>query len=342
MIRLGLLTLGDVPVTQVTARARLAESVGYDAFWVADERFFREPYQLLALAGAATKTIRLGPCVADPFTRHPALTAMAMATLDEATDGRAVLVYGAGKSGFSEMGIDRRRSATALREATHLVRTLLQDGEADVQGQIVRFRAGRMNLPTPRPVPIWIASEGPRTLELAGRIADGVMIGSTATPDEARPLVERVAAGAAEVSRSVPPIHVRLDIAIADDRSVALDAMRPVALRHLLRHLPDPGFAERHRLDAEFVAWLRSLDYRGYSRDAERVKEWARRLPDRLISPFAWAGTPADVQAAAAGLAPRVTGITVAPIPVPGQRWEDAAARIAEAVGPAFNARTRN
>lgn len=337
MIRLGLLTLGDVPPAEVTERARLAESVGYDAFWVADERFFREPYQLLALAGAATRRIRLGPCVADPFTRHPALTAMAMATLDEATGGRAVLTYGAGKSGFAEMGIDRRRSATALREATHLVRTLLQDGEADVQGEVISFRSGRMNLPTPRPVPIWIASEGPRTLEMAGGLADGVMIGSAATPDEARPLLQRVAAGAARANRDWPPVHIRLDVAIADDRPAALAVMRPVALRHLLRHLPEPGFAGRYRLDPDLVRWLESLDYRGYSRDVDRVTEWATQVPDHLIAPFAWAGTPADIQAAALALAPLVTGVTVAPVPVPGQRWEDAAASIAATIGSVFN-----
>jgi 5,10-methylenetetrahydromethanopterin reductase len=336
VIRLGLLTIGDVSVDEIVARARLAEANGYDAFWIADERFFREPYQLLALAGAATSRLRLGPCVADPFTRHPALTALAMATLNEVTGGRAVLVYGAGKSGFREMGIDRRRSATALREATHLVRCLLAMGTADVKGEVVSFLDGRLNLPVPHEVPIWIATEGPRTLEMAGEVADAVMIGSAARPEEIERAKLRVATGAARVGRPAPPLHLRLDVAVADEASAALDAMRTIALRHLLRHLCEPEFAAMYGLDDALVAQLEAVDYHSYSRDAGRVQQWAALVPDRLVLPFAWAGTPDDLRVAAERVAPLVAGVTVFPIPVRDQSWNDAAVRIAEAISPMF------
>ncbi|MCC6313909.1 MAG: LLM class flavin-dependent oxidoreductase [Thermomicrobiales bacterium] len=328
--------MGDAPVDEIVARARQAEAAGYDAFWVADERFFREPYQLLALAGAATRRIALGPCVADPFTRHPALTALAIATLDEATDGRAVLVYGAGKSGFQEMGIDRRRSATALREATLLVRTLLAEGHADVAGEIISFRDGRLNLPVPRRPPIWIASEGPRTREMAGAVADAVMIGSAAAPIEIERAAAHIRTGAERVGRPAPPIHLRLDAAIADRPEPALDAMRPIALRHLLRHAPEPGFAERHDLDAATRTALQAVDYRSYSRDADRVGQWAALVPDRLIAPFAWAGTAEQIAAAATAVAPFVAGVTVYPVPTAGQSWSEAATRLAATIGPAL------
>jgi len=95
-MNLELLMLGDQPVAQLVERARLAEACGFDAVWIADERFYREAYSVLAQVASATDRIRLGPCVTDPFARHPALTAMAIATLDEISAGRAALGLGAG------------------------------------------------------------------------------------------------------------------------------------------------------------------------------------------------------------------------------------------------------
>ena len=107
-------------------RARLAEACGFDAVWIADERFYREAYSVLAQVASATDRIRLGPCVTDPFARHPALTAMAIATLDEISAGRAVLGLGAGVSGFAELGIRPLRPPRAIREAIGLIRALLR------------------------------------------------------------------------------------------------------------------------------------------------------------------------------------------------------------------------
>ena len=78
-MRTGLLLLPSRPVGEVVDLAVRAETLGYDDFWLADERFFREAYTILGLAAARTSRIRLGPGVTDPYSRHPALTAMAIA-----------------------------------------------------------------------------------------------------------------------------------------------------------------------------------------------------------------------------------------------------------------------
>src|SRR6516225_8137885 len=108
-MNLELLLLGDAPVTRLIERAKLAEASGFAAVWLADERFYREVYSCLSQLAAHTSTILLGPCVTDPYSRHPALTAMAIATLDEISGGRAILGIGAGISGFAELGIERRK-----------------------------------------------------------------------------------------------------------------------------------------------------------------------------------------------------------------------------------------
>ena len=66
-----LLMLGNAPVHTLLERAKLAEAKGYDTVWLADERFYREVYSCLALFAAHTKNVKLGPCVTDPFARHP-------------------------------------------------------------------------------------------------------------------------------------------------------------------------------------------------------------------------------------------------------------------------------
>ncbi len=81
----GLLLLPRYPAAELCALAKRAEALGYDDLWLADERFFREVYASLTLAALNTTRVRLGPCVTDPYSRHPALTAMAIATLDEST-----------------------------------------------------------------------------------------------------------------------------------------------------------------------------------------------------------------------------------------------------------------
>jgi 5,10-methylenetetrahydromethanopterin reductase len=93
---------------------------------VADERFYREVYSCLGQIAANTAKVLVGPCVTDPFARHPALTAMAIATLDEISGRRAILGIGAGISGFAELGIDRRKPARAIHRAEHVFRRVSQ------------------------------------------------------------------------------------------------------------------------------------------------------------------------------------------------------------------------
>src|SRR6516164_8957212 len=161
-MRIGLLMLGDAPVQVMLDRARLAEAVGYDTVWVADERFYREAYSCLTYFAGHTSKVLLGPCVTDPYSRHPALTAMAIATLDEISGGRAILGVGAGISGFAELGINRRKPARAIRETIEVIRALLRGETVEFHGEVIEFHEGRLSfVPTRSAVPIYVASNGP-------------------------------------------------------------------------------------------------------------------------------------------------------------------------------------
>ena len=82
---LGLLILPGEPVAQLVRRAQRAEAARFDSLWIADEKFYRDPWVVLTAIASATSATRLGTGVTEPYARHPALIAAAMATLAELT-----------------------------------------------------------------------------------------------------------------------------------------------------------------------------------------------------------------------------------------------------------------
>ena len=235
-MRAGLLLLAHDPPDRLAEVARLAESAGYDHLWLADERFFREVYASLTMAALHTSRITVGTCVTDPYSRHPALTAMAIATLDEISGGRAMLGIGAGISGFAELGVRRERPARAIREAITLIRRLLAGEKVDVQGGVVRFNEGRLDFtPTRANLPIYVASNGPLGQRAAGALADGAIMEGCGNPSEARALGVAVAAGAAETGRDPARIEqvARLNACIGPDGKGTRDVLRPRVARTL-------------------------------------------------------------------------------------------------------------
>jgi 5,10-methylenetetrahydromethanopterin reductase len=186
-VTLQLLLLGDAPVARLVERARLAEANGYSTVWVADERFYREVYSCLGQLAVHTSKVLLGPCVTDPFARHPALTAMAIGTLDEISGGRAILGIGAGISGFAELGIERKKPARAICEAIEVIRALLRGETVDYRGEVIAFNHGRLSFAPPRPeISVYVASNAPLGQRVAAEIADGVIMEACASAAELR------------------------------------------------------------------------------------------------------------------------------------------------------------
>jgi 5,10-methylenetetrahydromethanopterin reductase len=233
---IGLLLLGDAPLPTLLERARLAEAVDYDAVWFADERFYREVYSCLTHFAGHTSKVLLGPCVTDPFSRHPALTAMAIATLDEVSGERAVLGIGAGVSGFAELGIDRKKPARAIREMIEVIQALLRGESVDYHGEVVDLHLGRLSFSPPRSaIPIYVASNGPLGQRVAGALADGAIMEACASVCEAEAFSAEIAAGAARAGRDPKGIKriARLNTCIAPDGGAARNAVRPSVARYL-------------------------------------------------------------------------------------------------------------
>jgi len=297
MLRTGLLLLPSRPVPEMAALVARAEALGYDDVWLADERFFREVYATLTVFAQSTRRVRLGPCVTDPYSRHPALTAMAIATLDEIAGGRAVLGFGAGVSGLAELGIDSSRSATAIREGIDLVRRLLAGETVTLKGEQISFHDGRLDwAPARAGIPIYVASQRAAGCRVAGRLADGaIMQGALAEP-LVRFLRETVHGAAREAGRDPARIELvaRLNTCIHDDRNAARDVMRPTLVRSLASQRRDfftfvtAGLTVPGRLAEK----LRGLTY---THDAAPLRALAPEIPDEFVDACTLTGPPALV-----------------------------------------------
>ena len=162
-----------------------------------------DPYMQLAVAAGRTSRIRLGLLLDNPVLHHPAASASSIATLDEISDGRAILTYGVGDTAVRWLGL-RPAKVAELEEATVLARRLLA-GEAVEVGAVRPAR-----LQHARPAPVWIAAGGPRTLEMAGRVADGVFLRVGRHPENLRTAIARVHAGARAAGRDPDEIGIGL------------------------------------------------------------------------------------------------------------------------------------
>jgi len=200
--RFGLNRFDARSVDAFAADVRRAEALGWDAALQPDSQLRRrDTYVLLAAAARATERITLGPLLANPVNRHPTVTASSIATIDELAPGRVLLGWGVGDTAVRLAGL-RPARVKELEASTRLMRALL-DGEA------VEVGAARpARLPHHRPVPIWIAAGGPRTLRMAGGVADGVFIRVGVHPANLATAIEAIRAGAAEAGRD--PRAVRL------------------------------------------------------------------------------------------------------------------------------------
>lgn len=213
---------------QAARLARAAEDAGFEDVWFPDHYFIREAYAALALAATATRRIRLGTGVTSPHLRHPVLLASAVATLDEISDGRAILGLGVGGHEFpTQLGVSLARPLAVCREAVDIIRGLLAGETVTVEGKIFSVRGARLHFTPARRVPIYLAARGPQMLALAGEIADGVITHGT-HPSYLALARERVAAGLGKGARPADAVDLALmaEIVVSDDPARERDAMR--------------------------------------------------------------------------------------------------------------------
>lgn len=312
---LDLLILGRHQPDELVGLARAAEASAYDRVFYADERFFRDCWATLGFMAAEVSGIGFGVCVTDPFVRHPALTAAAAATVDELSGRRFTLGLGAGVSGFTEMGIERTQPLAAMREAITLIRALFVGDPVDQSGRVVSFRGDGLDFKSRVDIPIMIATNGPKMLELAGELADEVMVQGMASSPMAANVRKRINIGAERAGRDPSSIRLnaRLDVAISDTNpDAARRGMRPGLVRHLATH--HPRYASFSLAEIEVPERISELvSDMGYGHGS--AKELEDLIPSDWVDRFCLAGTESEVTGRIAALVEAgVDALTIMPV----------------------------
>lgn len=292
VIRGSVNLIPESDVAGIVELAVAAEGLGYERCWVYDEGLVtRDVYVTMATIAAATEHLALGPGITNPYTRHPAQTASAVASLDEASGGRAFLGIGAGGSlTLDPIGLERHRPLRAVREAIEVARALFGAIGVDHDGETVTLRSATMAYGRPD-IEIWLAGRGPKMLALGGTLADGVMLDFLHV-DTIADSVDLVRDAG---SRAGNPVRLCYSTAVVTDDE-ALEAVRP----HMTYRLVDapPPVKERLGLTDADTERIRSAMAGGLHAAAEHV-------PDEWVLPFVVSGTTAECATALGDLAER-------------------------------------
>lgn len=294
----GIAVASKEPVRECIRIAKLAEESGIGSFWITESFYFRSAIAGLMAVASETDRIPLGLAVISIFSRHPSIIAMEAATVDEYANGRFLLGLGASVISVEREGAISLKPVTSMRETVEIVRSLLKQNLVTYEGKIhyvrkshyIEDKGGSLNFaPFRSQIPIYLGVEGPKLLELAGEIGDGVILTNPSTGSHVRYARKHVAQGAARAGRSVSDIKIcgLLTFSIGRNSRKAKDATREMVASYM-----------------KFLAgdWSGVLETMGVSLEEARpfvdaiakkgLKYAAMMVTDELLDKLVVAGTP--------------------------------------------------
>jgi 5,10-methylenetetrahydromethanopterin reductase len=282
-------TYPNVTAQEMIATGVLADQLGFHTMWMPDSHLlWREAYVLLGAIASQTKRIRLATAVTNPMTRHLTVTASAFSTLDELSGGRATLGISVGDSALKTMGL-QISTVDNFESSLKMIQALLKGETVPVPGGDTATISHAKN----RKVPIYVASTGPRMLNLAGRLADGVVLMNGVAPDLLKAAIDKVHEGARQVNRDPAEIKVVVWAAAhANDENPqqSLDAVKYNIARAIIRGMPG-DIDELTRVTAEKVKAAYN-----YAQHGSAEADFASLIPNELVPRYTFAGTGADIK----------------------------------------------
>ena len=321
------------PTGRLVELAQRAEAAGFDRFGVSDWRFYQDCFVVMTACLQATTRLEVESLVTDPYVRHPSLTAVALATMDELSNGRAIMGIGGGIEQPAFWGESRPHPVHAVRESVEICRRMWRGEEANLEGKVMRVRGAQLHFVAPRPdIRVLIAARGRRMLELAGELADIVHLASFfVNVEHQRENLAAVRAGAQRSGRdsSSFEIDISMPCSISDDREAARQAARRPAAQGILW----TAAAERYSRDR--ADWVRPAQFRvpdnvvealssrwDFWTQAQFPRELADLITDDILDEFALAGTAEECAARLRHIQqalPEVTGLRIYAVPPAGQ-----------------------
>jgi 5,10-methylenetetrahydromethanopterin reductase len=287
------------PIRDGIGYARRAESRGFEAVWQAESRLVREATVPLAAFAATTDRITVASGVVNTWTRNVGLLAATFVTLDDLAPGRVILGVGAWWDPLAaKVGITRHHPLTCMRETVEACRRLFTLEEVSYSGEFVHLDGVRIDVvhgsASARSIPIYVGATGPKMLELAGEIADGVLLNYMVSPSYNDAAMERISDGASRAGRSLADIdRPQLVVCSMDrDRSKALDNARLLLTQYLGQQ---PHIMKASGVDDSLIQEInRIVDWPATEDEIEKA---AALVPDEVVQLVSASGTPEECRA---------------------------------------------
>jgi 5,10-methylenetetrahydromethanopterin reductase len=279
--------------------ARYAEERGFEAVWQAESRLVRDAIVPMAAYAAVTDKIDVGSGVINNWTRNIGLLAATFLTLDDLAPGRIICGLGAWWDPLAKnVGIDRRKPLTAMRETVEVLRRLLNMETVTFHGEFHHVDGIELDVVhgrrEPRDVKIMIGATGPKMMEMTGEIADGAVLNYCVPPEYNDMAMERLEAGAKKAGRTIDDIdRPQLVVCSVDhDHDKAIDYTRELLTQYLAQQ---PHIAKASGVSMDVVEEIQSI--LGWPATHEQIQSAKHLVPDDLIHRISASGTPDEARA---------------------------------------------
>ena len=278
---------------------RYAEEKGFEAVWQAESRLVRDAIVPMAAYAAVSERIIVGSGVINNWTRNIGLLAATFLTLDDLAPDRIICGLGAWWDPLAaNVGIQRRKPLTAMRETVEVLRRLLNLERVTFHSDFIQVEGIELDVVhgrrEPRNVPIMIGATGPKMMELTGEIADGAVLNYCVPPEYNEQAMDLLAKGARKSGRTLDDIdRPQLVVCSVDhDHDLAIDRTRELLTQYLAQQ---PHIAKASGVSTDVVAEIQSI--LGWPATHEQIQQAKHLVPEELILRITASGTPDEARA---------------------------------------------
>jgi 5,10-methylenetetrahydromethanopterin reductase len=278
---------------------RYAESRGFEAVWQAESRLVRDAIVPMAAYAAVTERIKVGSAVINNWSRNIGLLSSTFLTLDDLAPNRIICGIGAWWDPLAkQVGIDRRKPLTAMRETVTVMKRLLNMERVTFQGEFIHVTDIELDVVhgrrEPRNVPIMIGATGDQMMELAGEIADGAILNYCVPLEYNDRALELLENGAKRAGRSLNEIDrpQLIVCSVDEDHDKAIDESKMLLCQYLAQQ---PHIAKASNVSPDVIAEIQSI--LGWPATKEQINKAKHFVPDDLIYSVTASGTPAEARA---------------------------------------------
>jgi 5,10-methylenetetrahydromethanopterin reductase len=299
MARVAMYLQDKHDIREGMAYAQYAEQRGFEAVWQAESRLVRDAIVPMAAFAAVTSRIKVGSGVLNNWTRNIGLLAATFLTLDDLAPNRIICGIGAWWDPLAKnVGIERRKPIKAMRETVEVMKRLLNMERVTFQGEFHQVNGIELDVVhgrrEPRNVPIYIGATHMGMMELAGEIADGVVLNYCVPPEYNHEALEHIEIGAKKARRNLEDIDCPQLIvcSIDHDHQRAVQAAKELLTQYLAQQ---PHIAEASGTPTETVKKIQTI--LGWPATKEQIHKAMQYVPDELIERITACGTPDEVRA---------------------------------------------